>query len=360
MKKSTGIFILLSLFFFFLILVAVFVTLMVYLVEGTTPNILGSDRLALVRIIGPIYTEQDWIDEIESYQEDHTIKGIVLEIDSPGGAVGPSQNLYNAVLAARKDYGKIVVAYFNSVAASGGYYIGCGADRIVSTPGAMTGSIGVYAKFLQGEKLFEKLGIKYETVKAGKYKDFGSFDRPLTDDERQMLQAVIDDTYMQFIEAVSDNRAGAVSDLLKHWSPSEGSGFPFTPPVLDVIKTFQEDRDRFMARAAGETASTTGSATATPSYEPDMDVIQSFVRATAEGKVYTGRQALKIALVDKVGTFDDAVDLAADLAGIRGEPTIVEKKQDEISILDLLSQKLSSYLPASANTESPIQYRLPF
>lgn len=368
MKKSTGLLLLATFFFLFLIFAGIFIALVAYMVQGSTPNILRKERLALVRIVGPIYYEQDWIDQLEAYRDDSTVKGIVLEVDSPGGAVGPSQNLYQALHDIRHEHGKVVVAYFNSVAASGGYYVACDANQIVSTPGAMTGSIGVYAKFMQAQALFEKIGIDYETVKAGKYKDMGSYDRSLTTDEREMMQSVIDDTYSQFLEAVAQGRRSQVVEILDSWDAEiHGETFPFSPDLTAIIKDYQEERDRYQARLAEEVieeatdGAENNSTTDMKRFRPDDDAILAYIRASAEGKIYTGRQAKTVGLVDHLGTLDDAIDLAAQLAGMRGEPTVIEHKEEELTLLDLLSSKVSSVFGLDeAKAQSPIQFRMPY
>ncbi len=368
MKKSTGLLLLATFFFLFLIFAAVFIAVVAYMLQGSTPNILRSERLALVRIVGPIYYEEDWIDQLETYRDDSTVKGIVLEIDSPGGAVGPSQNLYQAIHDIRHEHGKIVVAYFNSVAASGGYYVACEANKIVSTPGAMTGSIGVYAKFMQAQALLEKIGIDYETVKAGKYKDMGSFDRSLSTDERNMMQSVIDDTYFQFLEAVADGRRDQVVNLLDTWdAKTHGVTFPFSPDVVEVIEDYQVERDRYQDRLANESiddATEESEEVVKPNpnkYRPDSDTILAYVKASAEGKIYTGRQAKRVGLVDQLGTLDDAIELAAKLAGMRSDPTVIEQTPEELTLFDLLSSKASKALGLEdAKSQSPIQFRMPY
>ncbi|MDP8245827.1 MAG: signal peptide peptidase SppA [Candidatus Hinthialibacter antarcticus] len=368
MKKSTGLLLLATFFFLFLIFAGVFIAIIAYMVQGSTPNILGKERLALVRIVGPIYYEQDWIEQLETYRDDHSVKGIVLEVDSPGGAVGPSQNLYQALHDIRHEHGKVVVAYFNSVAASGGYYVACEANQIVSTPGAMTGSIGVYAKFMQAQALLEKIGIDYETVKAGKYKDMGSYDRTLTTDERAMMQSVIDDTYEQFVEAVAQGRRSQVEEVLDSWNAeTHGETFPFSPDLTVIIQEYQQERDRFQARMADEAVedatgeSDESAAPQTLRFRPDDETILAYVRASAEGKIYTGRQAKTVGLVDKLGTLDDAIDLAAKLAGMRSDPTVIEQKKEELTLLDLMSSKMSNLFGLDeAKAQSPIQFRMPY
>ncbi|MEW6236244.1 MAG: signal peptide peptidase SppA [Candidatus Omnitrophota bacterium] len=364
-KKSTGILLLLTFFFVVIVLVGLFATVAILVMQGASPHILGGKRVALVRVEGLIYDAEEWIDQIKDYQEDGTIKAIVLRIDSPGGAVGPSQDLYQAVCDARQQHGKIVVASFASVAASGGYYIACGADHIVSAPGALTGSIGVYSKFLLAKDLMDKIGIGYETVKAGKYKDFGSMERPLSPEEREMMQGVIDDTYQQFLEAVADGRKESLSKLLREWNPSSVSGnYPFTDAVRGILGDFQEKKaqyDRTQASAPVKDAtaeSSDSSKTQKATLQPDEKTILALAKELAEGKIYTGRQAQQIGLVDKIGALDDAIRQAAKLAGIPGKPTVIEKKPKEFGWLDLISQGLAA-LTAKTNY-SPLQYRFPY
>ena len=133
MKKSTGIFLITSFFIVVFLLLAIFITLIMFAVKGTTPNLLHNKRLALVRIEGTIYDVDNWVKEIKGYQDDNSIKGLVLRINSPGGAMGPSQELYDIIKESQVKYNKVVVASFASIAASGGYYIAASADRIVST-----------------------------------------------------------------------------------------------------------------------------------------------------------------------------------------------------------------------------------
>lgn len=372
MKKSTG----LLLFFTFLvgivILVGLFVTLMVLVMQGTTPNLLGSKRLALVRVESAIYDAQSWIDQIKQYQEDDSIRGIVLRVESPGGAVGPSQDLYQAVRKAQKEHGKIVVASFGSLAASGGYYIACGADRIVASAGTLTGSIGVYAKFPVAKELMEKIGVDYQTIKAGEYKDFGSFERGLTDKERAMFQSVIDDTYSQFVEAVAQGRKRSLTRLLNEWKSGASEAYPFLPEVTSILRSYQENLKLGPAAAGILNPATAVADTVSPASasvgdaipvaasepEPSPEVLAALARAIAEGKVYTGRQAKAIGLVDEIGGLDDAIALAGKLAGISGKPTVVEHKKREYSFLDLLTQGLNWVRPRQS--ASPLQYEFPY
>ncbi len=240
--------------------------------------VVGGGNVALVKIEGLLVTSENVVEELDDYAEDGTIKAIVLRIDSPGGGVVASQEIYNAVKNAKKEGKKIVVS-MGSVAASGGYYIAAAADKIVANPGTMTGSIGVKMEFANVEKLLEKIGVKGMVVKSGEYKDIGSPFRDMTDQEQKLLQGVIDDVHSQFIEAVSEGRR---------------------LPVTDVT-------------------------------------------AIADGRIFTGRQALSLKLVDQMGDLADSIRLAGTLAGIRGKPKVVEKKK-KIPFLDYLKEETAAWI----------------
>ncbi len=259
-------------------------------------SVVGSDKVALVKIEGLLVSSDNIVEELHDYTEDGSIKAIVLRIDSPGGGVVAAQEIYNAVKNARKE-GKKVVVSMGSVAASGGYYIAAGADKIVANPGTLTGSIGVIMEFANVEKLLEKIGVKGMVIKAGQFKDVGSPFREMTDQEKKLLQGVIDDVHAQFIDAVAKGRSIPLDD----------------------------------------------------------------VKAIADGRIFTGRQALKLKLVDKMGDLTESIQLAGTLAGIKGKPTIVEKKK-KIPFLDYLKEESAAWIGdvltrgLSRNTVS-LQYR---
>ncbi|MEQ1795549.1 MAG: signal peptide peptidase SppA [Nitrospira sp.] len=240
----------------------------------------GEDRIALIRIEGVILDAQETIGELKKFSENPSIKAIVLRIDSPGGGVVPSQEIYDAVRRVRSKSNKAVIASMGSVAASGGYYIAAATDRIVANPGTLTGSIGVIMETANFEGLLQKIGVEGVVVKSGKYKDVGSPLRKMSDEERALLQTVMDDVHKQFIEAVAEGRALELAD----------------------------------------------------------------VQALADGRIFTGRQAKDAKLVDELGNLEDAIQLAADVVGIEGEPKVVEQRR-HFSIRELLESKLSSVLP---------------
>lgn len=245
--------------------------------RSVAPMITG-ERIALVKIEGMILSSEKIVEEINDYADDGSIKAIVIRVDSPGGGVVASQEIYNAVKNAKKD-GKKVVVSMGALAASGGYYLSAPADKIVANPGTLTGSIGVIMEFATIEKLLEKIGVKGTVVKAGEYKDIGSPFRSMTGQERKLLQGVIDDVHAQFIQAVA-----------------EGRGLPVAQ-----------------------------------------------VKAIADGRIFTGRQAIGLKLVDQLGDQEDSIQLAATLAGIKGKPRIVRKER-KIPFFELLREESSAWI----------------
>lgn len=238
------------------------------------------DRIALIRVEGVILDSQVTVGELKRFGDNPTIKAIVLRIDSPGGGVVPSQEIHDAVQRVRTKSNKAVIASMGSVAASGGYYIAAATDRIVANPGTLTGSIGVIMETANVEGLLQKIGVEGVVIKSGKYKDVGSPLRKMNDEERNLLQTVMDDVHKQFIEAVAAGRALELTD----------------------------------------------------------------VQALADGRIFTGRQAKEAKLVDELGDLEDAIQLAADVVGIEGEPKVVEPRR-RFSIRELLESQLSGMFP---------------
>jgi protease-4 len=243
-----------------------------------TLQVVGGDKIALVKLEGLLVTSEPVVEELNDYADDSSVKAIVLRIDSPGGGVVVSQEIYNAVKNARKE-GKKVVASLGTVAASGGYYVAAAADRIVANPGTLTGSIGVKMEFANIEKLLEKIGVKGVVVKAGEYKDVGSPFRDMSEPEKKLLQDVIDDVHSQFITAVAEGR----------------------------------------------------------------NMQETEVRAIADGRIFTGRQALDLKLVDQLGDLADSIKVAGKLVGIRGKPRVIEKRK-MIPFLDYLKEESAAWI----------------
>jgi len=165
----------------------------------------GGPEIGVVEIKGTIKSSDTLVRWIRKLREDSDIKGILLRVDSPGGAVGPVQEILEALKKTRKA-GKPVVASFGSVAASGGYYVALASNKIVSNPGTVTGSIGVIAEFPVVSDLLKKLGVQYEIIKTGKYKDSGTPFRKMNPEEKKLLKGVLMDVYDQFVEEVASSR----------------------------------------------------------------------------------------------------------------------------------------------------------
>ena len=176
--------------------------LMAVLEDGSLP---GGARIAVVEIEGIILDGDQAVRELREHADNPAIKAVVVRVNSPGGVVGPTQEIVSGMERVRKA-GKPVVASFGAVAASGGYYVGTAADRIFANPGTLTGSIGVIMQMANVEGLLKKAGVEYVVIKAGAYKDVGNFSRAMTPEERRILQALLDDVYGQFVAAVVKGR----------------------------------------------------------------------------------------------------------------------------------------------------------
>jgi protease-4 len=162
------------------------------------------DKIAIVEVKGVITQSSEVIEEIQQYLADDGVKAIILRVDSPGGGVGPSQEIYREVVKAKRK--KKIITSMGSVAASGGYYVACASDLIVANPGTITGSIGVIMQFSNFEELLKKIGIKGIVIKSGEHKDIGSPFREMTPEEKKIMQDTLDNVHQQFIQAVAKGR----------------------------------------------------------------------------------------------------------------------------------------------------------
>ena len=183
--------------------------------------VVSADKIALIKIDGLILDSQDVIDQLTKYSKNSSVKAIVLRIDSPGGAVVPSQEIYEEVKKVRAKNQKVITS-MGTVAASGGYYIASASDKIMANPGTLTGSIGVIMEFASVEQLMDKIGVKSEVIKSGARKDVGDPMRTMTADEKDYLQRVINDVHDQFVTAVAEGRH---MDKAKVWSLADGGIF---------------------------------------------------------------------------------------------------------------------------------------
>jgi protease IV len=219
-------------------------------------------QVAVVELEGVILDVDDLVRDLRRHRENPQVRAVVIRINSPGGVVGPTQELHQAILKIR-EAGKPVVASLGATAASGGYYVAVAADQIYANPGTITGSIGVVMQLANVESLMKKVGVDWVVVKAGQFKDVGNPARPMTPDERRVLQALLDDVHGQFIRAVAEGRKLSVAEVTRF----------------------------------------------------------------ADGRVFSGAQAKDLRMVDNLGSLEDAVNRAAALAGLRIPPRVITPKR---------------------------------
>lgn len=239
---------------------------------GQGSSVFGQDvKLGVVEVNGPIMESAEIINALATLENDPSVKAVVLRIDSPGGAVGASQEIYRSV----RNMSKPVVASMGNMAASGGYYIAAACDEIVCNPGTITGSIGVITTLPNLESLLDKLGIKFQTLSSGPLKGAGQSDRALNNQEKAMFEGLIKDLHAQFVSDVALGR--------------------------------------------------------------DMEFDE--VMALADGRIYSGRQALDNGLADMLGDYQDALRLAANKAGLPQVPDIIIRPQDKDDFWQMLGSQ---------------------
>ncbi len=173
-----------------------------------------SGEIALVNVQGLLMDSRDIVNQLSDYRHNSQVRGVVLRIDSPGGAVAPAQEIYNEIMKLRANH-KTVYASMGTVAASGGYYIACAADYVLANPGTLTGSISAVMAFNNIEELTKKVGVKPKVIKSGKFKDVGSPLRSMTPEEQRLLQDVVDDVHEQFVQAIAKGRNLPPSEIHK-------------------------------------------------------------------------------------------------------------------------------------------------
>lgn len=252
------------------VIFAVFAGMMQFptLLSSGTSSFSAGKKVGIIEVRGAITDSKNTVDQLVAFAKDNAIKAIVLRVDSPGGGVGPSQEIYAEV--ARITQNKPIIVSMGSVAASGGYYIAAPANKIYANPGTITGSIGVIMEFTNVLELMDKIGLRTRVVKSGTHKDIGSSVRDMTTEEQALLQGLIDDVHSQFVAAVGEGR----------------------------------------------------------------NLAEEHVRQLADGRIFTGKQALQLGLVDELGGLRVAVAEAARQGGIVGEPTIIYPKQPSVSLID--------------------------
>lgn len=282
----------------FLALGTLFVTLVIFsfLTFGEYDDtVSGSgEKIAVVELKEPIVSSEDIVRQFKKYRSNSSVRAIVFRIESPGGGVAASQEIYEEVKKTR-DSGKPVVVSMGAVAASGGYYVACGADRIMANPGTLTGSIGVIFQFFHVNALLDKVGIDASTYKTGRYKDSGSPYRPPSAEDKAYFNGLLADVYDQFVEVVIRERKLERKHVLRY----------------------------------------------------------------ADGRVFTGRQAVEWGFVDTLGTYEDAVKIAGELGGISGRPAVVRERKRRTfweNVLGATASQLKG-LQSEVFEQPVIQYR---
>jgi len=269
---------------FFLFVLAVFALVYITLHSGQQTASFGSsfgDKIAVVDLEGVILSPKSTVDQLKKYADDDSVKAIILHVNSPGGGVAASEEIYREVRRIRDEKKKRIVAAIESVGASGAYYVSSATNKIYADEGSIVGSIGVISEWVNYGDLLHWAKLKAIVMKAGEFKDTGNPTREMTPSEQQYLQSLIDNMHSQFIQAVADGRKMKYQD----------------------------------------------------------------VKVIADGKVWTGQQAASMKLIDQVADFQAAVKDTAKSVGISGEPTLVKPEKERKTVLDLLFGDISQYLP---------------
>src|SRR5579872_380739 len=267
---------------FFLFVLAVFS--LVYLTLRANSSEAGfgfGDRIGVVDLDGVIFSPQPVVDQLKKFADDSSIKAIILHVNSPGGGVAASEEIYREGKRVREEKKKTIVVSIETVGASGAYYVASASNKIYADQGSIVGSIGVIAQWVNYGDLLKWAKLKDIVLKTGEFKDTGNPARDLTPAEQAYMQSLIDNMFGQFVKAVADGRGMKFDD----------------------------------------------------------------VKAIANGKVWTGQQALDMKLIDNVGDFEAAVKDTAKSVGISGEPTLVHPQKDRRTLLDLMTGDLSKYIP---------------
>jgi protease-4 len=268
---------------FFLFVLAVFSLVYLTLHSGGSDSALGGfgDKIGVVDLDGVILSPQPVVGELKKFAEDSSIKAIILHVNSPGGGVAASEEIYREVKRIRDEKKKHIVVSIETVGASGAYYIAAGSNKIYADQGSIVGSIGVIAQWVNYGDLLKWAKLKDVVFKTGEFKDTGNPARDLTPAEQEYMQSLINNMFGQFVQAVADGRGAKFDDI----------------------------------------------------------------KAIANGKVWTGKEALDMKLIDQVGDFESVVADTAKSVGIKGEPVLVRPDKDRRTVLDLLTGDVSKWLP---------------
>ncbi len=269
-------------FFLFVLAVFTLVYLTLHASRGENAGFGGfGDRIGVIDLDGVILSPQPVVDELKKFGDDSSIKAIILHVNSPGGGVAASEEIYREVKRVRAEKKKKIIVSIETLGASGAFYVAAGADKVYANEGSVVGSIGVIAQWVNYGDLLKWAKLKDVVIKTGEFKDTGNPSRDLTPAEQAYMQGLIDNMFGQFIKAVADGRGMKYED----------------------------------------------------------------VKAIANGKVWTGQQALDMKLIDSIGDFQKVVDDTAKMVGIRGEPTLVKPEKDRRTLMDLLLGDVSQYIP---------------
>jgi protease IV len=280
---------------FFLFVLAVFCVVYLTLHAGSSESSFGGfgDRIGVVDLEGVILSPDPVVGQLKKFNDDSSIKAIILHVNSPGGGVAASEEIYREVKRIHDEKKKQIVVSIETVGASGAYYVSSASNKIYADNGSIVGSIGVIAEWVNYGDLLKWAKLKSVVLKTGEFKDTGNPTRDLTPAEQAYMQSLIDNMFGQFIQAVADGRGMKFDD----------------------------------------------------------------VKAIANGKVWTGQQALSMKLIDNVGDFEAVVKDTAKSVGITGEPTLVHPEKDRKTLLDLMLGDVSQYLP---NTEKMLEQHVGF
>jgi protease-4 len=255
----------------------------------TGVSLTRGDQIGIVKIQGSILSSEPILEDLEEISSIRDLKALILHINSPGGGTAASQELYYAVKRIKEEYDYPVISVLSSLGASGGYYVALATDSIYALPGTLTGSIGVIMDFPQWTEVMDKIGVDMHVVKSGEYKDTGSPFRDFTAEDRRYYQELVDDVYDQFISAVAEARS--------------------------------------------------------------MD--KETVKKLSDGRVYTGRQALELGLIDHLGTMEDGIEDLTRQLNLKEKPSIIRPKKEKITFYDVVFGDISRWIGSLIPSPSP-------
>ncbi|MDK2975882.1 MAG: protease [Candidatus Marinimicrobia bacterium] len=255
----------------------------------TGVSLARGNQIGVVKIQGTILSSEPILEDLEEISSIRDLKALILHINSPGGGTAASQELYYAVKRIKEEYDYPVISVLSSLGASGGYYVALATDSIYALPGTLTGSIGVIMDFPQWTEVMDKIGVDMHVVKSGEYKDTGSPFRDFTAEDRRYYQELVDDVYDQFISAVADARS--------------------------------------------------------------MD--KETVKKLSDGRVYTGRQALELGLIDHLGTLEDGIEDLTRQLNLKEKPSIIRPKKEKITFYDVVFGDISRWIGSLIPSPSP-------